>query len=68
MKDPLIAVLRAEPPASVLALPDDVRAGLAEQIVAAKKHQGELVVEAEARALGGVPLPLRGIVKKALGR
>jgi len=66
--DALSEILRDEPPTSVAALPDDVRARLADQIAAAKKHQAELVVEAEARALAGVPLPLRGIVKKALGR
>lgn len=66
--DALSEALRAEPPASVAALADDVRNRLAAQISAAKARQAELVADAELRALRGVPLPLRGLVAKALAR
>ncbi|MGA8257467.1 MAG: hypothetical protein WB767_12915 [Nocardioides sp.] len=66
--DALSEILRADPPASVAALPDEVRDRLANQIVTAKERQAQLVLDAETRALTGVPLPLRGLVKKALSR
>ncbi|WP_232677659.1 hypothetical protein [Nocardioides sp. R-C-SC26] len=65
--DPLTAVLRTDPPPGIQTLPDDVRARLADQIRVGKARQAELVAEAERQAISGVPLPLRGIVKKALG-
>ena len=65
--DPLTDVLGDEPPATVLALPDEVRVALAAQVVAARRATAELNQQAVEKALAGVPLPVRGIVRKALG-
>ena len=51
---------------SVAGLPDDVRSRLADQVLAAQQRQTRLVTEAVDKALRGVPLPVRGIVRKAL--
>lgn len=64
--DPLREALGAEPPASVAALPAAVRQRLAEQVTAAKRRHHEEVEAAVDRALHGVPLPVRGAVRKAL--
>ena len=60
----LAALLRAEPPASVSALPADVRTDLARVIGEARRQQGDALQEAFAATLKHVPFPVRGIVKK----
>ncbi|MGI8679964.1 MAG: hypothetical protein ACR2LX_15035 [Jatrophihabitans sp.] len=64
--DPLAAALRSEPPAAIAALPEDVRTRLAEQIRSARHRQATVVDDAVRTAVKGVPLPVRGIVRKAL--
>lgn len=62
----LKAVLGAEPPSAVSALPQETLTRLAEQISAAKRRQ-EAEMEASVKtAIAGVPFAVRGIVKKAL--
>ncbi len=66
MPDQLEEALGATPPATVQALPDDVRDRLADQITTARER---LVREGEAatqRAIRGVPLPVRGLVRRTL--
>lgn len=58
--------LGAEPPASVLALPEDAHARLAAHVEAASRRQSALVSDAVDAAVKGVPLPVRGVVRKAL--
>lgn len=62
----LQTLLGADPPSSVLALPADVRADLAEVIGEARRRQAESLQEAFAAVLKQVPFPVRGIVKKVL--
>jgi len=64
--DPLSEVLGDEPPATVLALPDETRAALAERVTAARRAAAALNQESIDAALSGVPLPFRGVVRKAL--
>jgi hypothetical protein len=69
MSDPderLRKVLRAEPPAAVLALPQDARAELADVIEDARRRQEKSLEEAFTATLKHVPFPVRGIVKKVL--
>lgn len=65
-EDPLAAVLGATPPESVQALPADVRARLAEQVRDGRRRQAKLTEEAVERAITGVPLPVRSVIRKAL--
>lgn len=58
--------LGAELPASIAALPEAVLARLLDQLHAARRHQAEIVDSSVKTALKGVPLPVRGIVRKAL--
>ncbi len=62
----LTDLLDDEPPAGVLALPEESQRRLAELVVAAREHQQRHSDQAVERALRGVPLPVRGIVRKAL--
>ena len=62
----LTDLLDDEPPASVLALPEESQRRLAELLVAAREEQQRQGDEAVERAVRGVPLPVRGIVRKAL--
>ncbi len=62
----LAAVLGSALPASVTALPEEVRARLAVQVVAAKKQQDADMAASIEVAIAGVPFAVRGIVKKAL--
>jgi hypothetical protein len=62
----LAALLGAEPPAGVAALPAEVRADLVSVIADARRHQAASLVEAFDAALRHVPFPVRGIVKKVL--
>lgn len=65
--DPLTATLRDTPPPAVQALAPELRERLAEQVRAGRARQRRLGEEAVASALGGVPLPVRGLVRKAIG-
>ncbi len=62
----LTKALGAEPPESVAALPSDVLGRLTAQIEAGRQHHYEVAAEAVRTAIKGAPLPVRGIVKKAL--
>jgi hypothetical protein len=64
--DQLRELLRAEPPASVLALDEPRRAELAEVLADARRRQAKSLEEAFAATLKHVPFPVRGIVKKVL--
>jgi len=50
----------------VAGLPDETLARLADQIAAARSRQSAMLDQAVRQALSGVPLPVRGIVRKAL--
>lgn len=58
--------LGAELPAGIAALPEPVLDRLLEQIHAARRRQAEILESSVNTALKGVPLPVRGIVRKAL--
>jgi hypothetical protein len=62
----LRALLSAEPPASVLALPPANRAELSELLETARRRQAEDLKAAFTASLKHVPFPVRGIVKKVL--
>jgi hypothetical protein len=62
----LRSVLRADPPATVLALPDEARAQLAELLEDAHRRQFQSLEQAFTATLKHVPFPVRGIVKKVL--
>lgn len=62
----LRALLCADPPLSVLALPEPNRAELAELLTAARHRQAEDLRAAFTASLKHVPFPVRGIVKKVL--
>lgn len=66
-QDDLEHLLGSGLPASVQALPEEVRTRLAAQVRAARREEDRLMREATDKALRGVPLPFRGAVKKALG-
>jgi hypothetical protein len=69
MSDPderLRSLLRAEPPAAVLALPEGARAELADVIEDARRRQEKALGEAFTATLKHVPFPVRGIVKRVL--
>jgi hypothetical protein len=65
---PLEALLGKDTPDSVLALDPEVQSRLADQIRAARAHQLQLIEDSINTAVHGVPLPVRGIVRKALLR
>ena len=62
----LAEALGEEPPAAVGALPDEVLTRLAGQIEDASLRQAAAMEAGVKTALKGVPLPLRGAVRKAL--
>ena len=62
----LRTLLRAEPPAGVLALPEGARADLAELLEDAQRRQEKALGDAFTASLKHVPFPVRGIVKKVL--
>jgi len=69
MSDPderLRTLLRADPPAAVLALPEASRAELADLLEDARRRQDKTLEEAFNASLKHVPFPVRGIVKKVL--
>jgi hypothetical protein len=53
-------------PPSVTALPEDLRERLAQQVGVAQRHQARVVENAVRDAVKDVPLPVRGIIRKAL--
>lgn len=55
-----------QPPAAVGALPGAVLTRLADQIEDASRRQAAAMEAGVKSALKGVPLPLRGVVRKAL--
>jgi hypothetical protein len=65
-REALQAALGAEPPAGVQSLPAAVLTRLAGQIDAARTAQSAKIDESVREAVTGVPLPVRGIVRKAL--
>ncbi|MBU1801240.1 MAG: hypothetical protein KKA97_03165 [Actinobacteria bacterium] len=65
--DPLTEVLGAEPPTTVRALAEETRSALASQVHEARRVTAALNAEAVETALRGVPLPVRGLVRKTLG-
>jgi hypothetical protein len=62
----LARALRHEPSAAIAALPPHTLLRLAGQIDAGRRHHRAVADQAIARALKGVPLPVRGLVRKAL--
>jgi hypothetical protein len=62
----LAELLGGAPPDSVAALPDQTRADLAVQLVAARRAQDAALEGSINAALKAVPLPLRGVVKRVL--
>ena len=64
--DRLRELLRAEPPAAVLALPEASRVELADLLADARRRQAKTLEEAFTATLKHVPFPVRGIVKKVL--
>lgn len=66
MSSDLADALGNDPPAAVSALPDEVLIRLAGQIDDARRRQAAAMDTAVKSALKGVPLPFRGVVRKAL--
>lgn len=66
MPSDLADTLGDEPPAAVSALPAAVLTRLATQIEDARRRQAAAMDSAVKSALKGVPLPFRGVVRKAL--
>ena len=66
MTDELTSVLGEAPPASVAALPADVKHRLAGQVRAAQERLQAETDASVQKAIAGVPFAVRGIVKKAL--
>jgi hypothetical protein len=64
--DRLASLLGADLPEDVRTLPDAVLDRLAGQIERARQEQDRLIAEAVDSAIRGVPLPVRGIVRKTL--
>jgi len=64
--DALTRALGEPPPASVAALPDEVRDRLAAQLSARRERLLEEGRAATDHALRHVPLPVRGLVRRTL--
>ena len=62
----LARALRDTPPTAVAQLPPQTLQRLAAQIDAGRRHHRAVADQAIAKALKGVPLPVRGLVRKAL--
>lgn len=62
----LAAALGEDPPAAINALPAEVLTRLAGQIEHARRRQAATMETGVKAALKGVPLPFRGMVRKAL--
>jgi hypothetical protein len=59
-------VLGAAPPDSIANLPAPVLERLVGQIEAAREHHRRVAEDAVRTVISGAPLPVRGIVRKAL--
>ena len=59
-------LLGGDPPTTVLGLPAEHRAALADLIEGARRRQAEGLEQAFAATLKHVPVPVRGIVRKVL--
>ena len=66
MSSQLADVLGEEPPVAIGALSSEVTSRLAEQIEDARHRQAAAMEAGVKKALKGVPLPLRSVVRKAL--
>lgn len=66
MSSDLADALGEEPPAAVSALPAEVLSRLTGQIEDARRRQARAMDSAVTSALKGVPLPFRGVIRKAL--
>jgi hypothetical protein len=62
----LTGILGAPVADRVAELPDETLGRLAGQIATARDRQSAMLDDAVGEALRGVPLPVRGIVRKAL--
>ncbi len=62
----LARALRDTPSAAIAALPPHTLRRLTAQIDAGRRHHRAVADQAIARAVKGVPLPVRGLVRKAL--
>lgn len=62
----LTNALHTQPPASVCALPATVLDRLSEQVEAGRQRHLKVAEDATNKALKGVPLPVRSVIKKAL--
>lgn len=62
----LRALLDADPPAAIAALPTEVQADLAEVITDARRRQAHGLAESFEATLRHVPFALRGIVKRVV--
>ena len=66
MSDPLTRVLDEEPPASVLALPVEVRQRIADLTLAAREAHGRAEEEALTASMAGLPAPLAALLERVL--
>ncbi|MBJ7337072.1 hypothetical protein [Mycolicibacterium sp.] len=66
MSSELTDALGVEPPSEISALPPEVQARLAGQVEDARTRQAAAMEAGVKKALKGVPLPLRGAIRKAL--
>lgn len=66
MSNDLADALGEDPPAAVNALPAEVLTRLAGQIEVARHRQAATMENSVKAALKGVPLPFRGVIRKAL--
>jgi hypothetical protein len=62
----LTGLLGGPVPAAVAALPDEDLERLADQITTARRRQSDRLDASARKAVSGVPLPVRGIVRRAL--
>lgn len=63
---PSLSALLGELPPAVAALPEAERHALAELVLRARDRQARTTDQATEVALKGVPLPVRGLIRKAL--
>ena len=66
MSSDLADALGDDPPTAITALPAEVLTRLAGQIEDARRRQAATMDSSVKAALKGVPLPLRGVIRKAL--
>jgi hypothetical protein len=66
MSNDLADALGEDPPAAINALPAQVLTRLAGQVEDARRRQAATMEKSVNAALKGVPLPFRGVIRKAL--